>query len=127
MAQTSLVQIRNGWPVVNVGAMRHAIAIQQQQPVSPPVYDAAGPVLAWTTFVSALAAIETLRGTDVIKSGQTTAQLFLMVTLWYQPGILPSMRVVSDNGSIYVIQAVENILELNVVLVLTCLGLGANE
>lgn len=113
--------------MVNVGAMRHAIAIQQQQPVSPPVYDAAGPVLAWTTFVSALAAIETLRGTDVIKSGQTTAQLFLMVTLWYQPGILPSMRVVSDNGSIYVIQAVENILELNVVLVLTCLGLGANE
>ena len=124
---SSFVRIENGWPTVDVGSMRHAITIQQQGPTSPPTYDSAGPHLVWTTFAAAMAAIETVRGTDVIKSGQDTTQLFLTATIWYQAGIQPNMRVVSDNGSVYVIQAVENILELNVVLVLKCLALGQNQ
>lgn len=119
---SSFVEIRNGWPVVDVGALRHAITIQQQQSGS----DASGSVAIWANFISALAAIETIRGTDVIKGGQTGTQLYLTVTMWYQDGVLPNMRVVSDNGSVYVIQAVENILEMNVVLVLNCLALGPN-
>lgn len=125
--QSTFVRIENGWPVVDVGSMRHAITIQQQGPTSPPTTDAAGPHLVWSTFATALAAIETVRGTDVIRAGQDTTQLFLTATIWYQAGILPNMRVISDNGSVYVIQAIENILELNVVLVLNCLALGQNQ
>jgi len=47
--------------------------------------------------------------------------------MWYLPGIQPNMTVLSDNGSIYVIQSIENIRELNVVLILNCIGLGANQ
>jgi|SRR5581483_4010077 len=123
---TSSYKIVNGRPTIEIGALRHEVSIQKNGPASPPVFDAGGPVLGWNTFATALAAIEAVRGTDVIKSGQTTTQLFLTVTMWWQPGILPDMRVASDNGSLYVIQSVENVLEMDVVLVLNCLGLSKN-
>lgn len=127
MPQWPFVRIENGWPTIEVGAMRHLVEIQRELPANPPAYDAAGPRLAWQKFVTAKAAIETVRGTDVIRSGQITTQLFLTVALWFQPGIASNMRLVSENGSTYLIQSVENILEMNIVLVLNCLALGANE
>ena len=122
-----LVDIRSGWPSVDPGLMRHAITLQRFGASSPVAFDEAGPVLTWGPFATAMAAIEVVSGTDVIHSGQDTTKLFLMVAIWYQPGILPNMRVVADTGSTYLIQAIENVLEMNVVLVLTCLGLGPNE
>ena len=127
MPAQPFVTITNNWPSIDIGRMRHAITIQQMGTSSPPVYDASGPSLTASTFTTAMAAIETVRGTDVIRSGQATTQLFLTVGMWYQPGILPNMTVLSDNGSRYVIQSVENILEMNVVLILNCLALGSNE
>lgn len=129
MAKTkwpAAVQIVDGFPVINVGALRHAITIQAQGPGSPPI-DASGTVLAWNAFATAIAAIEAVRGTDVIRGGQTTTQLFLTVTMWWQSGILPNMRVLGDNGSTYLIQSVENVLEMSSVLVLNCIGIGAND
>jgi head-tail adaptor len=65
-------------------------------------------------------------GTDVLRGGQDTTKLFLTVTIRWQTGIVPTMRVQSLNGT-YVIQAVENPGERNVILTLRCLGLGVNQ
>lgn len=127
MARRPVFEIVNGWPVVDIGRLRHWITILQPGFPSPQTYDAAGPQTQLTSFTTAMASIETVRGMDVIKSGQTTTQLFLEVVMLYQPGILADMQVQSDNGSKYLVQSVENILELNVVLVLNCIGLGANQ
>lgn len=121
------VQIVDGFPVLNIGALRHTVDIQQYGPASPPTYGAAGLTLGWNTFTTERAAIETVRGTDVIKGGQTATQLFLTVGMYFVDGLLPNMRVVRHNGTTYVIQSVENILEMDMVLVLNCLGIGANE
>lgn len=120
----SFVEIRNNWPVIDVGRMVHSITIQQQARNG---FDAGGQSIAWTAFATAQAAIETVRGADVIRSGQTTAQLFLTIGIWYQPGITPNMRVVSNNGATYLIQSIENVLERDAVLLLNCIGLGVNE
>ncbi len=121
----ALVQIRNNFPVIDVGRMRHTVTIQQQA-VSG--FDAGGQTVAWSDFLTDVqAAIEPVRGTDVIRAGQTTAQLFLTIGIWFQAGILPNMRVVNvSNGSMYLIQNVENVMEQDVVLLLTCIGIGSN-
>lgn len=122
------VQIVDGLPVINIGAMRHLVTIQSQGPSSPPNYNASGQIVGWNEFAVERAAIEAMRGTDVIKSGQTTTQLFLTVGMWFIPGVLPSMRVIRHNGTAtYLIQSVDNILEMDRVLVLNCIGIGANE
>lgn len=124
MREIPFVQIRNNWPVIDVGRMVHTITIQQQAVNG---FDASGQVTQWTDFVTAQAVIEPVRGTDVVRSGQTTAQLFLTVGLWYQAGIAENMRVVSHNGATYLIQSIENVLERNAVLLLNCIGIGDNE
>jgi head-tail adaptor len=127
MARPSFVVIRDGWPALDIGRMRHQVTIQKLGPVAPPVYDEAGPQQQWLPIVTgAMAAIDTVRGSDVVKSGQETTQLYLTVGIWFQDGITPDMRVLSDNGAVYVVQSIENILEMNVVLILNCVGLGAN-
>jgi hypothetical protein len=126
-----------GWPQVDIGLMRHCIKIQQQgNGTRVGEFDIGGAIPSdWQDlFTGVMAAIEVMRGTDVIRSGQTTTQLFITVVIWfipdpvnpYAPGVTSNMRVISDNGSAYVIQSVENVLELNVILVLNCLALGQN-
>ena len=123
-----VVELVDGWPVEDVGRLRHAITIQRQAVASPPAVDAAGPVMAWTDFLTGvMAAMEVMPGREVIRSGQVTSQLYVTVTMWYQPGVSSNMRVVGDNGSVYSILAVENVAEMEVVLQLRCLGLGAAE
>jgi SPP1 family predicted phage head-tail adaptor len=110
------------WPQIDPGKMVHWVNILQQQTVT----DLSGQSITWVPFVSAWAAIEPVKGTDVLRGGQDTTKLFLTITIRWQTGILPSMRVQSLNGT-YVIQAIENTGERNVILVMTCLGLGANQ
>ena len=54
-----------------------------------------------------------------------TTQLFLIISIWWQAGILANMQVQALNG-LYLIQSVENLLELDVVLKLNCLAIGKN-
>lgn len=89
--------------------------------------DAAGPKLTYSTVTEERAAIEILRGTEVIKGGQDTTQLFLTVGLYFVEGLLPNMRVMRHNGTTYLIQSIENVLEMDMVLLLNCIGIGANE
>lgn len=102
--------------------MVHQVVILQQQASS----DISGATTIWVPFVRTWAQIDPVRGTDVLKAGQDTTQLFLTIKIRWQSGIVPNMRVQSLNGT-YVIQAIENPGERNVILVLTCLGLGANQ
>jgi SPP1 family predicted phage head-tail adaptor len=112
----------NQWPSINPGEMIHYITILQ----STRVTDASGSSIGWVPFIKVWAQIRPVRGTDVLKSGQDTTQLFLTVSIFWQPGILSNMRVQSGNGT-YVIQSVENPGERNVILVLNCLALGLNQ
>ena len=120
------VTIKDNWPSIDIGRLRHPITIYAIDPTGKQVVDASGVTPALLPFATAMAAIEAVRGSELIKSGQNTTQLFLTVSLWFIAGILPDMQVVTDGGSTYVIQSVENVLELGVVMVLNCLGLGAN-
>jgi hypothetical protein len=128
MAGRPVVTINeSGWPVLDVGRCVHPITIWQQAPSSPPAIGVAGPALEWQPVATAMAAIEIVRGIDVIRGGQVTTQLYATVTFWWQPGILSNMHVTKEDGSTFIIQSVENVEERNVVLRLNCLGLGANE
>lgn len=112
----------SSWPQIDPGKMVHQVTILQQQTVQ----DISGTSLQWVPFVQTWAQIDPVRGIDVVRSGQDTTKLFLTVKIRWQTGILPKMRVQSLNGT-YVIQAIENPGERNIILVLLCLGLGANE
>ena len=110
------------WPSLDPGDMRHQITILAAARGS----DASGSTVTMVPFASAYAKIVVVRGTDVIRAGQVTTQLFLTISIWYQAGILADMQVQALNG-LYVIQSVENVSELGVVLVLNCLALSQNQ
>src|SRR5580765_2693135 len=107
----SFVKIVDGFPVLDRGACRHQITIQQEGPTSPPTYDDSGQLTIWSDFTTAVAAMAPgIRGTDKIQGGQTTTEMMVMIGMHYQPGVLPNMRVVTADGNIYLIQYVENVL-----------------
>lgn len=106
------------------GERRHAIKIYVRTPASPPQYDTAGPVLVRTLVRSTWAKIVPNRATDVIKSGQATAQTFLVLNIRYTSGIQANMEVDGNNGT-YLIQGIENVEERNQELNLICIALGS--
>jgi SPP1 family predicted phage head-tail adaptor len=103
--------------------MVHQVTILQQTQGT----DISGAVTLWVPFVSTWAAIDPVSGTDMLRFGQDTTKLFLRVRIRWQTGILPNMRVQRIDGSQYIIQAIENPGERNVILVLLCLALGLNQ
>lgn len=127
-AYPKFVEFSNGMPTLNIGAARHPITIQQQVIADPPTYDPSGAVGQWQDFTSepALAAMDAVRGTDVVKGGQITTEKYMTVGMWWQPGILPNMRVVTESGSTFLIQSVDDVMEMNAVLLLNCIALGTN-
>lgn len=125
MSKSRFVNSENGWPTIDVGALRHFVTILASSPSQ--TFDAAGPVSTYQPFTTGWAAIDAVRGLDVIRSGQTTAELYLEICMWFQPGITPAMRIQHSNGSIYIVQSIENVLEMDTVLVFNCVGLNANN
>lgn len=114
------------WPVADPGDMMHPVVIQNLVIGSPANITPVGPIQNWITFLECYASIKHVRGIDVIQSGQTTAELYATITIYYFPGIGPDMRVIGDNGNTYVIQSIENPEPMNVLLVLNCVALGRN-
>lgn len=110
------------WPRIDPGRMVHKIAIQKQTTTT----DISGTVVAWSDFVTCWAAIDPVRGMEVLRAGQDTTQLYLTVTIRWQSGIQPNMRVRSNNGT-YIIQSIQNPGERNIMLVLNCLALGNSQ
>jgi SPP1 family predicted phage head-tail adaptor len=113
----------NPWPKIDPGEMVHQVTVLQQSVVQ----GIAGSETQWIPFVTAWAAIDPVSGTDVLKSGQDTTKLYLRARIFWQTGILPNMRLQRVDGSQYIIQAIENPGERNVILVLFCLALGSYQ
>jgi SPP1 family predicted phage head-tail adaptor len=91
--------------------------------------DASGEAVSYVAGnppLTAWGSVKHVKGTDKIAAGQEVAQDLVTIKTWWQPQILTTMRVQSPTGSIYIIQAVENVDELNIYAVLTCLGVGVN-
>ncbi len=118
--------LNSPWPSIDPGQFRHQITLLEQVSSS----DASGMTVTYQPDdipVTAWAKIEYLRGMDIIKAGQDISQVYLKITAWYRPEFTANKRIQAPNGNQYVIQAVENVSEMNVYMVLTCLGIGANN
>jgi SPP1 family predicted phage head-tail adaptor len=106
---------------LEAGDLRHSITILQPWITM----GSSGAETSYTAFLSDVRAkIEPMRGTDIVKSGMTTTQTFLTVTIRYVSGITAQMQVQRQSGATYIIQAIENVLERNRVLKLLCLDIG---
>jgi hypothetical protein len=135
MALPSFVKIVNGMPVLDIGACRHQLNFYQQVVASPATYDAAGVTSGWTPFAAGQGVMAALggqvagnrKGVDVIKGDQTASETYVTAAMWFVPGITPSMRFKDENGTTYIVQSMEDVLVMQVVLVLTCLVIGAND
>jgi head-tail adaptor len=110
------------WPAFDPGRMVHKIDLQKPGQD----WDDSGAVIVYKTFLTTWAAIEPIRGIDVVRGGQITTQAYTTVTMLYQPGINASHRVSCAKGQ-FVIQSVENPLERDVLLVLNCVELGDKD
>lgn len=120
------LKIVDGEPWIDPGELRHRITFLEQVASQ----DLSGTVFAYEPAKKpecAYAAMEMLPGTDVIKSGQDISQVHMTVTIRYRSGVATNRHFRTPNGSEFIIQAVENVLQRNLYLRLTCLGLGAND
>jgi SPP1 family predicted phage head-tail adaptor len=120
------VALTDNWPTIDPGQFRHQITLLSETTIS----DASGVSVTWAAAsppVTAWAKIEYLRGTDLIKAGQDVTQAYLKVTMWYRPQFTAQSRIQTLSGNQYIIQAIENVLEMNTYMVLTCLGVGGNN
>jgi len=118
--------LNSTFPTIDPGQFRHQITLLEQVVGS----DASGATVTYAPEsqpVKAWAKIEYLRGTDIIKSGQDVSQVYLKITAWYRAEFSANKRIQGPSGNQYVIQAVENVLEMNTYMVLMCLGVGANN
>jgi SPP1 family predicted phage head-tail adaptor len=108
--------------LIPAGDLRHVVNILEPTLST----DASGAVQTWTTFLADVrAAIDPIRGTELIRSGQDVTQTFITVTIRYVPGVTAAMRVEAHHGT-YVIQSIENISERNRVLKLLCMAVAPN-
>lgn len=121
-----LVDISSGEPVIDSGKMRHSITIERDVVASPPEINEGGVVSSPQTITSANAAFETYNTADQIRDGQITSHMETVVAMWYQPGILGGDRVIMPSGNKLIVEDLDNVLQMDIVLVLTCTGLGTN-
>ena len=104
------------------GDLRHLVTFLQSSITS----DVGGNVETWNTYSTARAKIDPIRALDLVRTGQDTTQTFLTVSIRNRDDVNSTMRLQYQN-SVYVIQGIENILQKNRVLRLTCLGIGQND
>ena len=114
------------WPGINPGSLRHKVTLQQYGIGSPLTFDEGGAVQSWSDFATVYASLEPVRSVDMLAAGQDVSKVWIVATIRYRAGVEARMRIVAPNGT-YIIQAVENIQERNILLKLMCLALGANE
>lgn len=112
-------------PDVDPSELRHVVTFLKQTIGT----DGSGASASWAPGsppLTVYAKIAPIRASDVIKGGSDVSQVRIDVTIRYRPGILPNMRLLTPNGSQLVIEGIENVLDMNMWLILTCLGIGAN-
>ena len=110
------------WPTLNSGDLRHRVTVLAETVTA----NAAGTDTVLSPVISAWAKIEPMKGTDVMRSGQNVTELPVVVSMYYDARVQPKMQLQALNGR-YAIQAIRNVLELNVVMELTCLAIAGAE
>ena len=118
--------INASYPTCDPGDFRHLITLLEPTTGT----DESGTTVSYepgTPPITAFAKIDYLRGTEMIKAGQDVSQTYLKITAWYRPEFSATSRIRTASGSHYRIQAVENVHEMSVFMVLTCLGIGTND
>ena len=108
-----------GSPKVDPGDLIHQVAILH--PVASS--DLSGSTETMEPLLTTFAKIDVVRGIEVIRSGQTTTQLFVTITIWFDARVLASMQVQGVDGR-YVIQSIEDPQMGNVLMVLNCVGIN---
>jgi SPP1 family predicted phage head-tail adaptor len=120
------VALNSDFPGIDPGQFRHQITLLEEVTAT----DSSGTSVSWQADpvpVVAWMKIEALRSTEVIKAGLDVSQVYLKLTGWYRSQFTANKRIQSPGGNQYVIQAVENVLEMNTYMVLLCLGIGNNN
>lgn len=105
------------WPSVDPGELRHLITIQR--PVESQGSDGAL-MQAWVTHVQVYAKIDPYGGGEKWVDAALQTSNFFKIWMRYCAGVTTKMRISFDKR-IFDIKNVENVMERNVLLVLTCL------
>lgn len=113
---------------LDIGALRHPITIQAQDPAQ---CDAAGQPIPgqWMDVLTTMASIRSTSNSDRVQDGQLAAQSVYIITLRW-PGaavrIVTGQRVVCGDDT-YLIQGVDNILQRNRVVRLTTVQIDGDS
>ena len=114
------------WPAINSGELRHRITFLRQTSVQ----DISGEGVAWlpdSPPFQVYAKIEPLSAAETIRNGQDIGQTMARVTVRYNAEIKDTLRFVSPNGGLWIIKAIQNLLEMDIVMVMTCSSLGPDR
>lgn len=106
----------------NPGELRHRISLLKESTVT----DISGTSVQWAEFATTRAKIYTLSARQVLQAGRDISETVVMVEIRYRADLPAAMRVQTRNST-YTVQAIENVEERNIKLVLTCIGLGTNN
>lgn len=107
--------------VVQPGELRHSVQIQQLQGGQA---SDGSPTQSWTTVLSPMAAIMTASSREVYQAAQFTAQVSHVLKIrWTAVPLSGGMQVLYGSRT-FKVQAIENVLERNRVLMLHCLELN---
>ena len=102
--------------MIRAGQLRHQIELQSPTDVE----DGEGGVTqTWATFARRMAAIEPLRGRELIEARQVAANVTHQVRLRYEPGVTPRCRVLFGDR-ILNIDSVIDLEERHIELSLLC-------
>jgi len=117
--------INDIWPSINPGEFRHKVSLLSQVNA----IGKAGMETTWSpgdTPVYVWAKIEFLRGDELVGSGIDISRAYLKVTSHYSAAFSGGQRIQTADGKQYIIQYPENVKNMNIYMVLTCLAIGAN-
>ena len=89
---------------VRAGSLRRSVTIQ----VATVTQDAFGaPSYSWGTFQASVpCALEPLSGREMVTAGAQYPQVSAKLTMRYLAGVLPTMRVLTEDSEVYAIRAV---------------------
>ena len=75
------------------GQLRNRVTIQQLATGSPDVFPSGEPDAAWTDVKTVWAAIEPLRGRELLAAQQIASEVSGTITIRYRAGVTAGMRV----------------------------------
>jgi len=118
--------INDLWPSLDPGSLRHSVTLLQQVSVMG-TSGMQAKYQAGDAPIRCRVAIEYIRGDEMIKEGQDVSRSYLKITGWYRQEFVAGLRIQTGFGKQYIIQYAENVRQMNIVMVLTCIAIGANE